>query len=330
MADGVVGAAEAPAVAELGQDRGRRDRPDPVQPLAQGAAAALAGGEGAQLPIKWHQLVIEHVDHPQRERDELASGRGELDAGERLPAGARARVEPGRDALMEELRGQPLLPGGALVDERLARPHPRPQLEDVRRRDPGLRQLPRQQQLQLQVTVGPVGLRPSLAPPLGRRLRRVGEMRDVPGPRDLLRDEPPPGRPLERKLRFASVEASQPFAHRLAVRRAEPTAPHIDGRQVERLVGDLPAMYVQRAYDLHRDLLELQVLNDPRALARLCRGGPTTFHLWALGFAGLGTSCGAREATPYLSWKGCTLTIWGRGKRSQPRATLFACLSRFR
>src|ERR671911_1753954 len=33
--------------------------------------------------------------------------------------------------------------------------------------------------------------------------------------------------------------------------------------------------------------------------------------LWAFGFAGLGISCGAREVTPYLSWKGCTLTILG-------------------
>src|ERR671919_1284786 len=33
--------------------------------------------------------------------------------------------------------------------------------------------------------------------------------------------------------------------------------------------------------------------------------------LWALGFAGLGTSCGAREATPYLSQRACTLTILG-------------------
>src|SRR5207247_9322967 len=92
------------------------------------------------------------------------------------------------------------------------------------------------------------------------------------------------GRPLERKLRFTAAEALQPLSHRLAVRRAEPAAAYIAGSEVERLVRDLPAMHVQRAYDLHRDLLELQVLNDPRALARLCRGGPTTFHLRAFGF----------------------------------------------
>src|SRR6266540_4224501 len=116
----------------------------------------------------------------------------------------------------------------------------------------------------------------------------AGGMRHLPGPLDLLGDVPPAGRPLERKLRLTAAEALQPLSHRLAVRRAEPAAAYIAAGQVERLVRDLPAMHVQRAYDLHRDLLELQVLNDPRALARLCRGGPTTFHLWAFGFAGLG------------------------------------------
>ena len=70
--------------------------------------------------------------------------------------------------------------GAALVDERLARAHPRPELEDVRRRNPRLRQLAGQEQLQQEVVVAPVGLRPPLVPPPGRRLGRVGEMDDVP------------------------------------------------------------------------------------------------------------------------------------------------------
>jgi hypothetical protein len=40
--------------------------------------------------------------------------------------------------------------------------------------------------------------------------------------------------------------------------------------------------------------------------------------LWALGFAGLGTSCGAREMTPSLSCRDCTLTL---GSTRQPVAT---------
>jgi hypothetical protein len=42
---------------------------------------------------------------------------------------------------MEELRLQPLLPGRALVDQRLAQPHTRAQLQDLRGRDPRFRQL---------------------------------------------------------------------------------------------------------------------------------------------------------------------------------------------
>jgi hypothetical protein len=94
--------------------------------------------------------------------------------------------QPGRHALVEQLRLQPLLPGGALIDQRLAHPHPRAQLEQMRRRDPRLRQLPGEQQLQLQVAVGVVGLRPPLPPPRGRCLGRVGEMGMVAGAPDLL------------------------------------------------------------------------------------------------------------------------------------------------
>ncbi|HJY75322.1 MAG TPA: hypothetical protein VKE95_01765 [Burkholderiales bacterium] len=66
-----------------------------------------------------------------------------------------------------------LLPGGALVDQRLAQTHQRPQLEDLGRRNPRLRQLVGEQQPQLQITVGVVGLRAPLAPTPGRRLSGV-------------------------------------------------------------------------------------------------------------------------------------------------------------
>jgi hypothetical protein len=38
--------------------------------------------------------------------------------------------------LVEQLRVDALLPGGALVDQRLAQPHQCPQLEDLLGRDP--------------------------------------------------------------------------------------------------------------------------------------------------------------------------------------------------
>src|SRR5215204_5514820 len=44
--------------------------------------------------------------------------------------------------------------------------------------------------------------------------------------------------------------------------------------------------------------------------------------LWAFGFAGLGASCGAREATPSLSSD-------PNGNWSQPTATILACFCAF-
>src|SRR6266540_4337784 len=96
VADGVAGAREAATVTELGQDRGRADRTNAVEVGDQGTAAALAAGERAQRPV-------DRLQHPQRQRDQLAPGRGELHRGERLPTSAGARLQPGRDSLMEKL-----------------------------------------------------------------------------------------------------------------------------------------------------------------------------------------------------------------------------------
>ena len=159
---------------------------------------------------------------------------------------------------MEQLRLETLLPGGALIDQRLAHPHPCPQLEDLGRRDPRLGQLAREQQPELQITVGVVGLGAPLAPASGRRLSRIGQMGAVAGPLDLLDHEPPAGRALERELSLTAGELRQPGTHLGPRRRRDPTTPHLTRLAVERLVGDLPSMHIQRHYDFHRDLLELR------------------------------------------------------------------------
>src|SRR6266545_6845050 len=92
--------------------------------------------------------------------------------------------------------------------------------------------------------------------------------------------EAPAGRPLQRELRLASGEASKPLTHRLTRRRGDPAAPNLASRQLDRLESDLPAVHIQSAYDLHRDLLELHGLERPACLPRLSRGGPTTCHLY--------------------------------------------------
>src|SRR6266542_4211097 len=133
VADGVVRGGEAAAIAELGQDRGRADWPDPVQALNQRATAGLAAGIGAQL-------AVERREHAQPQRDEPSSGGRKLRSPQRLPPGLRASQSAGHP-LVEQLRVHALLPGGALIDQRLAQAHQRAQLEDLRQRDPRLGQL---------------------------------------------------------------------------------------------------------------------------------------------------------------------------------------------
>src|SRR5205814_8578368 len=53
-------------------------------------------------------------------------------------------------------------------------------------------------------------------------------------------------------------ELLRPLAQRDPRRRRDPAAANLARLAVERLVGDLPAMHIQRDYDPHRDLLELR------------------------------------------------------------------------
>src|SRR6266516_5039302 len=112
VADGVVGGGEATRVAEFGEDRGRAHRPDAVQARDQRAAAGLAARKYAELAGKWHQLLVERIDHPQPELDQLSPGRGKVGRRERLPADLAAQPQSGRHSLLEELRLHALQPGG--------------------------------------------------------------------------------------------------------------------------------------------------------------------------------------------------------------------------
>src|SRR5439155_15956855 len=102
-----------------------------------------------------------------------------------------------------------------------------------------------------------VGLRAPLAPALGRRLGRVGQMRAVAGTLDLLDHEAPAGRPLERELSRAARKPPQPGTDLGTRGRRDPTPLHLARLAIERLVDDLLPMHIQRHYDPHRDVLEL-------------------------------------------------------------------------
>jgi hypothetical protein len=86
----------------------------------------------------------------------------------------------------------------------------------------------------------------------------------MPGPLDLLDHEPPARRPIEGEVHIVHpVEARQPLADRLASGRTDPAAPHLTASDVDGRVRDLPTMNIKRAYDPHRDLLELHGLERP-------------------------------------------------------------------
>jgi hypothetical protein len=107
-------------------------------------------------------------------------------------------------------------------------------------------------------------------------------MRPVAGPLDLLDDEPPTRRPLQRKLGLATGEPRKPVSHRCARRRHDPAAPNLTRLAVERLVGDLPSMDIQRDYDPHRDLLELRRQQRHRVRKTLePRGSHYMSSLWS-------------------------------------------------
>ena len=80
----------------------------------------------------------------------------------------------------------------------------------------------------------------------------------MPSALDLLNNEAPAGRALERELRLTTGELLQPRTHIDPRRRRDPTAPHLTSITVEQLVRDLVSMHIQRHYDPHRDLLELR------------------------------------------------------------------------
>ena len=247
VADGVVGAVK------------RRQSPSSAR-----IAVALTGPTPYRRPISARQPGWRRANErkPAVERRQLAvdrgrsspaqgaassrAGRAKARPGRALPTGAGAQPRPRRCALVEQLRLQPLLPGGALIDQRLAHPHPRAQLEDVRGRDPRLRQLSRQQQLQHADHSRRCRSSRAACARLAAVSGRVGEMRAVAGPLDLLDHEPPAGRPFEREL------GSQPpnrLSHsRIRSRAAGAIRPRLTSpaRGIQRPIGDLPSMHIQR------------------------------------------------------------------------------------
>src|SRR3954451_8575871 len=80
-------------------------------------------------------------------------------------------------------------------------------------------------------------------------LRRLGQMHPGTDRAQLLHDEPPAGRRLQRHLKLLTAETAQEALHRLAIRRRHPCPRHLAELGVDPLGGDLPSMLIKSHYD---------------------------------------------------------------------------------
>ena len=172
--------------------------------------------------IERDQLEVERVDHAQRDRELLARGRRERQAGEPLAVLGAQQVALLRAPVVIEHRVDPLLPLGPLMGEQMPRPDPGAEIEDVRGRDPRLRQPADQQQLPQMPGISPVGLRALLLALQRGRLRRLGQVHLGADPLQFLDHEPPARRRLQRDLEPLALE---PIKERADARRGLPARP---------------------------------------------------------------------------------------------------------
>jgi hypothetical protein len=147
--------------------------------------------------------------------------------------------------VVEQHRVDALLPLGALVDQGLAQPHQLPQVQDVRRGDPRLRQPLLLQQLPQVAGVGPVGLGAPLAAPQRGGVGRLGQVGAQPGRLELLGHKPPAGAALHRDMPATRGQLVQPGPQHLTGRRRDLPPLGLTGRPVDPVEGDLPAMHVK-------------------------------------------------------------------------------------
>ncbi len=101
----------------------------------------------------------------------------------------------------------------------MPRSDPSPEIEDVRRWDPRLRQPADQEQLTQMSGIGPVGLRALLLTLQRGRLRRLGQVHLSADTLELLDHEPPTRRRFQRDLQAHSLKRGQEPPNRAAISR---------------------------------------------------------------------------------------------------------------
>jgi hypothetical protein len=152
-----------------------------------------------------------------------------------------------------------------------------PQVQEVRRSDPRLRQPILLQQLAQQPGIGPVGLGATLAAPQRGSVGRLGQVRGHPGRLELLDHQPPPGAALHRDVAATRGQLAQPPSQPLAGGRGDLPPPGLTGLPVDPVEGALPAMHVKRSYDHHGTSFELRHQMAPAH--HLCLSRRRSLHM---------------------------------------------------
>jgi hypothetical protein len=96
-----------------------------------------------------------------------------------------------------------------------------------------------------------------LGPAPRSRLRRLGQMHRRTHGAQLLDNEPPAGRRLQRDLELTVAKALQEPPHAHAVGRRHPRAADLTAVDVQPIRRDLRSMLIKSHYDRHKGLLKL-------------------------------------------------------------------------
>ena len=127
-------------------------------------AAGLTARQQAEQAAQWVQLGGQPVDLAQPGLDCQSPGRRQLHLGDRRAPARRCHAADRRRPMVEQRRGDPLVPGHALIQQVLVQPDGGPRLQHVFRRDPGLRQVPSHPVHPQVLSVGLAGLAVPLLP----------------------------------------------------------------------------------------------------------------------------------------------------------------------
>jgi hypothetical protein len=127
----------------------------------------------------------------------------------------------------------------------------RAQIEQVLGRDPRFGQPADHQQLAQVARVGAIALGALLGPTTRGRLGRLGQMHPRADRPELLHDEPPARRGLQRDLELPAAETLGEPPHAGAMRRRHALARHLAGLGIDPLGGDLRSMLIESHYDRH-------------------------------------------------------------------------------